>query len=182
MKKSTSIEGTTAQQKLFAYAYINNKGNAKQAAIEAGYSSKTAEQQASRLLSKVKVKNLISKLQDKLEKKSLLSQEMVLEGYRRLAFYDARKFYGENGNLISVPDLDDETAFALSGFEVTEEKDSDGKGNIVVVGYTKKIKMSDRRSALDSICKVLGYNAAEKKDVTINNFLNFLKASSSEGE
>lgn len=31
------IDGTTEQQKLFAYAYFANKGNATQAAISAGY-------------------------------------------------------------------------------------------------------------------------------------------------
>ena len=36
------IDGTTEQQKLFAYAYFNNKGNGTQAAITAGYSEKTA--------------------------------------------------------------------------------------------------------------------------------------------
>jgi phage terminase small subunit len=76
---------------------------------------------------------------------------MVLEGYRRLAFYDVRKFYDENNHLLDVSKLDDETAFALTGVDVTEEKTMN-----VVTAYTKKIKMSDRKGALDSICRVLG--------------------------
>jgi GTP1/Obg family GTP-binding protein len=99
---------------------------------------------------------------------------MVLEGYRRLAFYDVRKFYDENNHLLDVSKLDDETAFALTGIDVTEEKTMN-----VVTAYTKKIKMSDRRSALDSICKVLGFNAPEKHEVSAEEkFMEFLIKSS----
>lgn len=140
----------------------------------------TAAVNAQRLLRNAKVKFYIKKRKETLSKKLEITQEMVLEGYRKLAFYDARKYYDASGNLISIQDLDDETAFALSSFEVTEEKGGDGAGQQVILGYTKKIKTSDRRAALDSICRVLGFNAAEKKDVTINSFLDFLKESSSE--
>jgi phage terminase small subunit len=70
---------------------------------------------------------------------------MVLEGYRRLAFYDVRKVYDENNKLLDVSKLDEETAFALVALEVTEAKTI----NAATV-YTKKIKMSDRKGALDS--------------------------------
>ena len=45
----------TAQQRSFVAAYIQHK-NATQAAIDAGYSRKTAQQQGSRLLSNAVVK------------------------------------------------------------------------------------------------------------------------------
>ena len=50
MKKQT----LTTKQKLFVSEYLVDR-NAKQAAIRAGYSAKTAEVQGSRLLSNVKV-------------------------------------------------------------------------------------------------------------------------------
>lgn len=136
--------------------------NATQAAIRAGYSKKTANEQGSRLLANVSIQQELQKKKDRVAKKLEITQEMVLEGYRKLAFYDARKFYDDKGNLKDVVDLDDETAFALSGFDVMEEKGGNGQGKQVVLGYTKKIKMSDRKGALDSICKVLGYNSPDK--------------------
>lgn len=145
----------TVKQIRFCDEYLIDL-NGKQAAIRAGYTPKTAEVQASRLLSYAKVKEYLSKSKERLANKLEISQEMVLEGYRKLAFFDIRKFYGENNELLDVKSLDDETSFALSGIEVTEEKTMN-----IVTGYTKKIKTSDRRAALDSICKVLGYNAAE---------------------
>lgn len=151
--------------------------NATQAAIRAGYSKKTADVQAARLLVNVKVSQHLQKKREVVSNKLEITLDMILEGYRKLAFYDARKFYNEAGELLKITDLDDETAFALAGFEVSEDKDF-VKGTNTVVGYTKKIKMSERKSALDSLCKVLGYNAPEKQDVNINGFIDFLKASS----
>ena len=62
MKKQT----LTTKQKLFVSEYLVDR-NAKQAAIRAGYSAKTAEVQGSRLLSNVKVKELVGKKIAKLE-------------------------------------------------------------------------------------------------------------------
>src|SRR5688572_5370008 len=80
---------------------------------------------ASKLLRNTKVEAYVSKRRESLSTKLQITQEMILEGYRKLAFYDARKFYDEDGNLLKIPDLDDETAFALTGFEEMEEKGGD---------------------------------------------------------
>jgi phage terminase small subunit len=151
----------TDKQQRFCDEYLIDL-NGTQAAIRAGYSQKTANEQAARLLANVSIQEYVSKRKSALVSKTQITQEMVLEGYKRLAFYDARKFYNSEGGLKSIPDLDEETAFALSGFDVTEENDwIDGVK--VLNGYTKKIKMSDRKGALDSICRVLGFNAPDKK-------------------
>lgn len=141
--------------------------NGTQAAIRAGYSKKTANEQSTRLLAKVHISEYLQKKKNKVIDKLELSRETVLEGYRKLAFYDIRKFYDADGNILNVNSLDDETAFALVAFEVMEER----TGQQVVLGYTKKIKTSDRKAALDSICKVLGFNAPDKienKNVNYN--------------
>lgn len=151
----------TPKQQRFCDEYLISF-NATDAAIKAGYSKKTSYSIGQENLKKPEILAVLSKRKETLSNKLQITQEMVLEGYRKLAFYDARKFYDTDGNLISIPDLDDETAFALTGFEVMEEKGGDGKGNQVLLGYTKKIKMSDRRGAMDSICKVLGYNSPDK--------------------
>jgi phage terminase small subunit len=150
----------TEKRKRFCDEYLIDL-NATQAAIRAGYSRKTANEQAGRLLVNVSVKTYIQEKQKAASKRLEISLDMILEGYRKLAFYDVRKFYGEKGSLKDVKDLDDETAFALTGVDVTEEKAMN-----VVTGYTKKIKMSDRKGALDSICRVLGFNAPEKHEVS----------------
>lgn len=67
----------TEKQKRFADEYLKDL-NAKQAAIRSGYSEKTAEFQASRLLSKDKVQAYLDSKRAKLEKKTEITQEWVL--------------------------------------------------------------------------------------------------------
>jgi phage terminase small subunit len=164
----------TDKQKRFADMFlIDLNATTAYKAIYKVSNDNTAAVNGQRLLRNAKVQEYLTAKRQKLAEKTEITQEMILEGYRKLAFYDVRNFYDESGNLKDIKDLDDETAFALAGLDVTEEKTLN-----VITGYTKKIKMSDRRAALDSICKVLGYNAPEKKDVNINGFLDFLKESS----
>lgn len=144
----------TAKQQRFCEEYLIDLNATR--AYKAVYGIKSdniAAVNASKLLRNPKVKEFIAERQKDLSNKLQITQEMVLEGYRKLAFYDVRKFYDKKGKLIDVTKLDDETAFALAGFEIAEDN-------------TKKIKISDRKGALDSISRVLGFNAPEKVDHT----------------
>lgn len=68
----------TVKQKAFADEYIINGGNATQAAIKAGYSKKTAEVTASKLLRNVKVLDYIaSKIKPVMEKREIDVQEQL---------------------------------------------------------------------------------------------------------
>jgi len=58
---------------------LNGLKNASQAAIKAGYSEKTADQQASRLLKNVKVKTAIKEHQEKGEEDFIWSKEKKLK-------------------------------------------------------------------------------------------------------
>jgi phage terminase small subunit len=74
----------TEKQKLFVQELFKNNHNAKQAAIAAGYSEKTAEVQASRLLRNVKVQEYREKLIKDLEDDSIASIEEILKYYTRV--------------------------------------------------------------------------------------------------
>jgi phage terminase small subunit len=56
------------QKMIFVTEYIKNGNNAKQAAIAAGYSEKTAASQGSRLLTSVDVQQFLNKTQQNLNK------------------------------------------------------------------------------------------------------------------
>jgi Phage terminase, small subunit len=68
----------SAKQMLFAREYVVN-ANGRQAAITAGYSEKTADQQASRLLKNVKVQEYIDSLMNEVEKETIADAEEVLK-------------------------------------------------------------------------------------------------------
>ncbi|RQQ19720.1 terminase small subunit [Burkholderia stagnalis] len=149
------------KQARFVDEYLRDL-NATQAAKRAGYSEKAACQIGSRLLSNVKVQAAITAARERLAKKFEITRERVMLEYARLAFADPRAFFREDGTLKRVPELDDDTAAALAGFEVTEEFDGSGEDRMQV-GVTSKVKWSDKRAALDSISKVMGWSVDRVK-------------------
>ena len=73
----------TPKQQLFVLEYLVDL-NGKQAAIRAGYSAKTAEVQASRLLSHVKVQAAVQQAQESLVARVEISQEWVIDRLREI--------------------------------------------------------------------------------------------------
>lgn len=142
----------TAKQQRFVDEYLIDL-NATAAYKRAGYvgEGNTAESMASQLLRNIKVSDAIAAKQVKLQEKTGITQERVLAEFAKIAFLDPRKFYDESGNLIPVHLLDDDTAAALGGMDVTAMKNDGGS-----VDYTKKIKIIDKKGALDSIARHLG--------------------------
>lgn len=140
----------TPKQEQFCQEYLIDL-NGTQAAIRAGYSPKTAKEQASYLLTNINIKNRVAELKAVRQSRVEITQDRVLQEYARLAFHDPRKFFDESGNLKNVTELDDDTAAALAGMDVSAEKSEDGQ-----VSFTKKIKIADKKGALDSVARHLG--------------------------
>lgn len=84
----TLMDKLAPKQRRFVKEYIANGCNGKKAAISAGYSKNTAESQASRMLTIVKVKNAIEKEQAKLETKLDYSRENLMQLVMAQAMYD----------------------------------------------------------------------------------------------
>ncbi|HCU0778594.1 TPA: terminase small subunit [Enterobacter hormaechei] len=83
-------DGLTAQQRLFVAEYLKDN-NATQAAIRAGYSKKTAQEQSSRLLSNVMVAQAIAQQQKASIVRTLSSADEVLAQMWQLATFDANQ-------------------------------------------------------------------------------------------
>jgi phage terminase small subunit len=139
----------TAKQQRFVEEYLVDL-NATQAAIRAGYSAKTAEQQGARLLVNVKVKAALSEAVQARSQRTEITQDRVLREIARLAFFDIRKLVNPDGTPRALHDLDDDTAAAISGLEVARV------GNEMIgQGEVLKFKISDKNSALDKLAKHL---------------------------
>ncbi len=155
VKPGTSKEAADQRKVHFAEAYIANGGNATEAAITAGFSPQSAGQQGSRLLKDAKVCELLASRRAELADKYRLTTDGVLRSLAQAIYFDPRQLYRRDGSLKDVPELDDDTAMALAGVEVTEEKGSgDDRGK--VVGYTKKLKWLDKNTAREQAMKHLG--------------------------
>ncbi|WP_448943753.1 terminase small subunit [Klebsiella michiganensis] len=83
-------DGLTTQQRLFVAEYLKDN-NATQAAIRAGYSKKTANEQGARLLAKVSIAQAIVQQQKASIVRTLGSADEVLEQMWRLATFDANQ-------------------------------------------------------------------------------------------
>lgn len=154
-KAGTSKASAAQRRMLFVDAYIANGENATQAAITAGYSPKTADQQGSRLLKDVKVKTVLEARRAALREKSGLSVERTLREVARLAYADIRKLYNDDGSLRLPKDLDDDAAAVVAGFEADEI--FEGKGaDRKLIGYARKAKLFDKNAALEKAMKFHG--------------------------
>jgi phage terminase small subunit len=152
------LAGLKPGPRRFAVEYLRDQ-NATMAYIRAGYSARghSAEAAAGRLLRNVEVSSAIVAAQDEMlvqvQAATGITLQRTLEFIARGAYHDPRKFFKPNGELVPIVDLDDETAVALAGFEVTE---TGGQGENAVARFISKAKIADRKGYLDMLMKHLG--------------------------
>lgn len=162
VKPGTSKVSAADRRERFVEAYVANGGNVTQSAITAGFSEATAYQQGSRLLKDVRVASAIaarrSVLQDRLE----ITTDRVLRERARLAFFDVRKLFNDDGSPKPINELDDDTAAAIAGLEVAEIWEGSGDDRHFV-GYLKKYKLTDKSASLTALEKHLGLYEADNK-------------------
>lgn len=140
------------KQKLFCEEYVKDM-NGTQAAIRAGYSERTANEQAARLLAKASVQEYLNKLIKERSERTKIDSDRVLTEIAKLAFTDIRKIFNENGQLLPVHMLPDEVAASVSSVEVVTTKIPGT--DPVEVEHTAKIKFWDKRGSLELLGKHL---------------------------
>jgi phage terminase small subunit len=144
----------SAKQRQFALEYLKDL-NATQAAVRAGYSAKTAYAQGSRLLSKAEVQAFIAARQSKRAEKLEISAQRVLEEMARVAFADIGAAFDENGGLLPIHRMPEDTRRALASVESDELSDGAGSER-ASIGTTRKVKMFDKLRSLEMLGKHLG--------------------------
>ncbi len=152
----------TDKQKRFCEEYIIDLNGTR--AYKAAYTSvkkdETAAANAARLLRYAKVQEYIQKLKDERSKRTEITADMVLKEYAKLAFLNPKQFFNDDGSLKPISELDDDTAAAIAGLEVKDLFDKEGP-----IGTLHKLKIADKKGALDSIAKHLGM-FIERKEVS----------------
>lgn len=136
----------TPKQQQFCREYLIDL-NATQAAIRAGYSVRTAEVTGSKLLRNAKVAAEVQRLTQERSESTQINAEWVLKRLAKIADFDVRNLFNEDGSLKRITELDDDTAFAIGGIDVTELAGSDE----IPPAVLKKFKAIDKRGALELI-------------------------------
>lgn len=172
--------GITDKQKRFCEEYLIDL-NATQAAIRAGYSPKTAEQTASRLLRNVKVQEYIAKRQKELSRSTEITQERVIKELALIAFSNnadyahvvEKKMQVEAGGaLVDVLDKDGKPVMYRTVEPVlTEELTEEQKRALAVIKKGRdglEVKSCDKVKALELLGKHLGI-FTDKIEANVND-------------
>lgn len=142
----------TPKQRRFCEEYLIDL-NATQAAIRAGYSRKTARVAGYENLTKPYIAAAIESAMKARQHRTHITQDRVLQELARIAFFDIRKLYKDDGTLKAPHELDDDAAAVLSGVDIVEMAGSESES---VVMYTKKAKVFDKTAALTLAMRHLG--------------------------
>jgi len=141
----------TAKQKAFVREYIVWR-NATKAAKKAGYSEKTAGVIGHENLRKPQIAEAIKKEDQKNAEELGITQRRLLDELAKLAFTDLPDLVNENGQLKDFESMSANERAVIQ--EITVHEKYDREGNLV--GAQKKVKLHDKKSALQDLEKITG--------------------------
>jgi len=134
-----------ARQQRFVDEYLIDL-NGTQAAIRAGYSPRTANQQASRLLTKQSIQEAIAVAKAERSRRTKLMQDKVIRQLEKIAFADIKDVVTWDGELFSVRPSEE-----IDGTILAEIREKPGRN-----GVARTVKLNDRMKALLKLYDHLG--------------------------
>ena len=153
----------TPKQEAFCREYLIDL-NGTQAAIRAGYSKRTANEQAAQLLAKLNIQEYLKTLMDERAEKTKIDAEWVIKRLAQDATADVADLYDENGHLRPVKDWPMAWRTGLvAGIDTAMERngvDEDGKPQFVEV---RKVRLADRTKLLELIGKHVDVGAFKER-------------------
>lgn len=137
-----------SRQDVFVEEYLIDL-NATQAAIRAGYSVKTANEQASRLLANVKIQTKIAKAMAERSKRTGVNQDRVILELARIAFANAKDIINtEDGSVREGATEDD-----LACIQSVKVKTMNGDKGF---SEEREVRLFNKMEALEKLGKHLG--------------------------
>lgn len=149
--KTVKHRSIALEKKLrFAEEYIVDRNGAK-ASVRAGFAVGRARQTACELLSDPDVQVEIERLTIEQSKRTEITADRALLEMARLGLSDVRKLFDDNGRLISINQLPDDIAAAVSSIEVVTQRVAGGEPSDVE--QVVKVKLWDKNSGLEKLGK-----------------------------
>ncbi|HHT9074217.1 TPA: terminase small subunit [Edwardsiella tarda] len=148
----------TDKQELFAREYLKDL-NATQAAIRAGYSEKTAKEQAARLLTNVNVQTFVAELKATRVEQTGIDAAYVLRRLTEIDQMDVADILLANGEVKPIHEWPKVWRTTLSGIDVTEMAGDSA-------GLLKKIKWPDKVKNLELLGKHVTVQAFREQTST----------------
>lgn len=164
------------QQKLFCQEYLKLGMNGTQAYLNIYKSCKkesTAMTNASRLLRNAKVQEYIKELQEKVEKKAIVSIEDIVKELTAIAFTDRTKI----SKMVTKEKKLEETTLVYKAVDFPDTDTLDVETKKVIAGYKQTqsglaVETYDKMKALELLGKYLGMFKDEAPVINNNNIVN----------
>ena len=150
----------TPKQRKFCLEYLKDF-NATRAAVDAGYSKRSAKEIGSGNLTKHNVQEHLSKKINKAEQMAEIDIALILKHLYNMAFFDARTLYSEDGDLLPMSEWPPEAGKLVQDIDVqTRQVDKDTTITI------KKIKIPSRERNTENLGRYLAMFTDKIKDVS----------------
>ena len=139
----------TNSQKRFCDEYLIdfNATRAYKAAYKSCRKDETANVNGSKLLRNTKVQEYIAEKQQEMQERNKITQDTIIQELAKIALFNIKDIYNEDGTLKKVTELDDDTAKAISGVKILQKA---GAMKIILR------KTNDKTKALELLGKHLG--------------------------
>ena len=167
----------TDKQEKFCYEYVLHL-NATKAAINAGYSEKTAYSIGWENLKKPEIQARIAHMQANLAETAQISALRQLKEHEKIAYSSIAHMHQswiERKNFDNLTEEQKACIKSISTKVVKKDIGTDEEPEIVDVEYVR-IELFDKQKALDAISTMLGYNAPVKQEISTSgikiNFVN----------
>ena len=148
-----SSRALTPKQAAFVREYLVDS-NGKQAAIRAGYTERSAEVTASKLLRNPKVREVVEAGKAVVAERAEVEAVEVLRELKRIGFADPGRVLDADGALLPLHKMPEDIRRAISSVEVEELFEGKGEER-VQVGTLTKVKFWDKPKSLELLGKYL---------------------------
>lgn len=145
------------KQERFCREYVIDL-NGAQAAIRAGYSEKTAKEQAAQLLTILNVQSFIKKLQKEISERTGVTADRIVKELEKIGFSNPQDFIGSGNSINDLSAIKKEKAAAVSSIKKTVFTDKNGNET-----ETTEFKLWDKVKSLELLGKHVGLFELDNK-------------------
>jgi phage terminase small subunit len=154
--------GTAERRQAFVRAYIANGHNATQAAIEAGYSPKTARSQGQRLLTNVDISRDLAVVARDLAATTGLETKRTVQEVARICYFDPLGLLDPDGKFLPLAKMAPEVRACISSMDFDKN-----------TGRVTHVRFYDKNAALEKAMKHHGLydkdNGQKGENIKINS-------------
>ncbi len=158
----------TNRQQAFCREYVKNGYCGTQAAITAGYSRRSARSIASDILTKPDIQQRIEHHKRHLEELLNINKSRVIAEHMKIGFCSIGDLHDTWVTRKDFEELSDDQRACIQEITTRTETRRTDSGE-AITGEHVKVRLFDKQKALDSICKIMGYEAPAETNINLKS-------------